>query len=52
MPGRKDCPKCKGEGKYKTKDGTMTTCFDCLQAGAMDQHGDKVKEAKDFNIRL
>ena len=52
MPGRKDCPKCKGEGNYKTKEGTITICFDCLNSGSMDQHETKIKEAKDYGIKL
>ncbi len=52
MPGRKDCPKCKGEGNVREKDGSIHICFDCLLCGSMDQHDTKIKDAKDFGIRL
>jgi hypothetical protein len=45
---RKDCPKCKGEGRWKKPDGTITICFDCLQSGDMDQHDKKIRESKDL----
>ncbi len=48
------CEKCKGTGRVKTKDGTISICFDCLQRGEMDQHGDKnkMRDAKDFGIKI
>ena len=44
----KNCPKCKGTGIVKEKDGSVHTCFDCLQDGSMDQHS---KNVKDTDIR-
>ncbi len=41
-----NCPKCRGEGRYKRPDGSIQTCFDCLAGGAMDQHSDKVPESR------
>jgi len=46
------CQKCKGTGQIKEKDGSIHICFDCLQAGKMDQHEKKLKDASDFGIRL
>lgn len=43
------CPKCNGTGVVKDKNGTIHTCFDCLQAGRLDMHD---KEIKDYGIRL
>ena len=50
--GRTNCPKCKGEGRYKDKNGTMTTCFDCLTSGGMDQHDKNLKSAEELRIKL
>jgi hypothetical protein len=48
------CPKCRGEGYIKEKDGSVHICFDCLNSGKLDQHGDKnkIRDAKDFGIKL
>ncbi len=40
-----NCPKCHGKGFFKKPDGSVTTCFDCLMAGDMDQHDENVKES-------
>lgn len=40
----KNCPKCKGTGKVIEKDGTIHTCWDCLQKGELDQHSKEIKE--------
>lgn len=45
----KNCPKCKGEGVVKEKDGTIHICYDCLQCGEFDQHS---KEVKDSGIKI
>ncbi|MDP2925287.1 MAG: hypothetical protein Q8N99_02860 [Nanoarchaeota archaeon] len=42
------CEKCNGTGIVKDKNGTVHTCFDCLEANVFDQHG----EPKDSGIRL
>ncbi len=47
-----DCPKCKGERRIKEKDGTIHICFDCLNAGRLDQHDKKMKSAQDLGIKL
>lgn len=44
-----NCPKCKGTGFVKEKDGSVHTCFDCLVDGSMDQHDGKLKDA---NIKI
>jgi len=46
------CPKCKNTFQIKEKDGTIHICYDCLQAGKMDQHEKHVKDAKDFGIKV
>ncbi len=52
VTGKKECPKCHGEGRVKEKNGTIHICFDCLQDGSMDQHDKKIKDASEFGIRL
>ncbi|MEX2017123.1 MAG: hypothetical protein WD876_01485 [Candidatus Pacearchaeota archaeon] len=52
MSGRPDCPKCKGTGIVKEKDGSVHTCFDCLMRGDMDQHDKNPKTAADVKLRL
>jgi hypothetical protein len=52
METNKNCPKCGGTGRIKKADGTISICFDCLQNGSMDQHEKKIRDAKDFGIRL
>jgi len=50
--GRKDCPRCHGEGRVKEKDGTSHTCFDCLKDGSLDQHDKKLKDASELGMKL
>ena len=50
--GRENCPKCKGTGRIKEKDGTIHVCFDCLMDGGMDQHDKNLKSAEDLRIKL
>ncbi len=47
-----DCQKCRGERRIREKDGTIHICFDCLQAGRLDQHDKKLKNAQDLGIKL
>ena len=42
------CEKCNNTGMIKEKNGTVHTCFDCLESGRMEQHG----KPKDSGIRL
>jgi DnaJ-class molecular chaperone len=44
-----NCPKCQGKGQIREKDGSIHTCWDCLQDGSYDQHS---KEIRDTDIRL
>ena len=48
------CEKCRDTGMIKEKSGQVHICFDCLNSGRLDQHGDKSKmrDAKDFGIKL
>ena len=49
MENNKNCPKCHGTGTIKEKDGTIHTCFNCLQnSDVFEQHG----QPKDSSIRL
>ncbi len=43
------CPKCKGTGMVKEKDGTVHVCWDCLKEGRLDVHS---KNLPDHKIRL
>jgi len=43
------CPKCHGTGIRRNPDGSVSTCFDCLQNGKLDTHTTDIKETK---IRL
>jgi hypothetical protein len=40
------CFKCNNTGVVKEKDGSVHTCWDCLQKGQLDVHSDKVPESK------
>lgn len=44
------CEKCHGTGIVKDKNGTVHTCFDCLNNndGMFDQHG----KPRDSGIRI
>jgi hypothetical protein len=44
----KNCIKCKGTGLVKEKDGTVHTCYDCLNNDEFNQHGNP----KDSNIKI
>jgi hypothetical protein len=50
--GNPNCPKCRGEGRVKEKNGLVHVCYDCLQSGYLDQHDKNPKSAKDFRISL
>jgi len=41
-----NCPKCKGTGIVKEKNGSIHICFDCLQSGELDQHSKEVRESR------
>ena len=40
------CPKCKGTGTIKEKDGTIHVCWDCLKEGRLDVHSKNVPDSK------
>lgn len=42
----KNCKKCKGTGVVKERDGSIHTCWDCLESGEMDQHSKDIKDNK------
>lgn len=39
IPEKYICPKCQDRGMIKDKDGTVHTCFDCLNLNRFEQHG-------------
>lgn len=41
-----DCPKCHGTGVVKDKDGSVHTCWDCLQKGELNVHSNNVPDSK------
>jgi len=43
------CPKCQGKRRIMKADGTISPCFDCLNAGRMDQHD---KNPKDSGVKI
>jgi|TARA_Y100000310_G_scaffold345693_1_gene468381 ribosomal protein L37AE/L43A len=43
------CPDCKNSGIVKEQDGTVHTCWKCLQEGRLDNHS---KNLPDSNIKL
>ena len=47
-----DCPKCKGTRVIREKDGTIHTCFECLEKGRLDQHDKNPKTAEELRIKL
>jgi hypothetical protein len=47
-----NCPKCKGAGSVKEKDGSVHTCFDCLLGGDMDQHSGNIKDNSELGIKV
>jgi len=43
---KKNCPKCHGTGIVKEKDGSVHTCWECLESGDMDVHVTEMKDTK------
>lgn len=41
-----ECLKCHGTGVVKELNGSVHTCWDCLQNGRFDVHSDKVPDSK------
>jgi len=39
------CPDCHGTGIVKEKDGSVHTCWKCLQKGQLEQHSKNVKDS-------
>ena len=40
-----NCSKCKGTGVVKESDGSIHTCWDCLNNGDLDVHSKQIKES-------
>lgn len=45
----KSCPDCHGTGMVREKNGTVHTCWKCLQDGSLDCHS---KDVKDSGIKV
>jgi len=43
------CEKCNNTGMVKEKDGTVHTCWDCLNKEKLSQHS---KQVKDSGIKI
>lgn len=41
-----ECPKCHNTGIVKEHDGSVHTCWDCLQKGQLNVHSDRVPDSK------
>lgn len=41
-----ECPKCHNTGVVKEANGTVHTCWDCLQKGQLDVHSEKIPDSK------
>jgi len=39
------CEKCNGTGIVKDKDGSVHTCWKCLEEGRLDAHSKNVKDS-------
>jgi len=48
MPNE-ECPDCRGTRIVKEKDGSVHTCWKCLQEGKLEQHS---KQVKDSGIKI
>ncbi|MBI2124654.1 hypothetical protein HYT92_02575 [Candidatus Pacearchaeota archaeon] len=47
VEGEKEvCEKCKGTGIVKDANGTCHTCWDCMMAGRLNQHSEKLPETR------
>ena len=42
------CEKCHGTGIVKEKNGSVHTCYDCLNSDRLEQHG----KPRDSGIRI
>jgi len=42
----KDCQKCHGTGIVKEKDGSVHTCWECLQGGKLEVHSENLPDSK------
>lgn len=38
------CSRCHDTGRIKAKDGSVQVCMDCLLAGRLDVHSEKLPE--------
>jgi hypothetical protein len=46
------CPDCHGTGRVVGQGGSIRVCYKCLMEGKMDQHTAKIKDAKEFGLKM
>jgi len=46
-----ECPDCHGTGRV-IKNGSVGVCIKCLTSGKMDQHTAKIKDAKEYGVKI
>ncbi len=40
------CPKCNDTGIVREKNGSCHVCYDCLMAGKLNQHSEKLPDSR------
>jgi len=46
---KEECPDCHGTGMVVEKNGTVHTCWKCLESGRLDVH---TKDLPDLKVKL
>ena len=45
-----ECPECKDTGMVREKDGTIHTCWKCLESGRLDAHTRNLPDNKGLRL--
>ena len=45
-----ECPDCRGKGIIKEKDGSVHTCWKCLENGRLDVHSKSLPDHKEVRL--
>ena len=45
-----ECPNCKDTGIVKEKDGSVHTCWKCLEEGRLDAHSKSLPDNTDIKL--
>tara|TARA_Y100000310_G_scaffold318133_1_gene371832 strand:- start:194 stop:421 length:228 start_codon:yes stop_codon:yes gene_type:complete len=45
-----ECPDCKDNGIVKEQDGSVHTCWKCLETGKLDVHSKNIPENKEVKL--